>query len=201
MRELPAAADDGRRARHRWRRKVAVLLAAILVVSVTVCMIPAKLFQSNADGSLVEYLADCVRVNLNGGKELKPVVVEELRSELAEHGFEDVLLPESYLPQCKMEKIGYDEDEIRNWVEIFLIDSSVKIDIRIVNWKSSAYMIPMDFEGQAVKIEQLEKNDLPLLVMDMGDNRKIYFEDGLITYTITTGYDMESTIALANELK
>lgn len=200
VRELPAAADDGRRARHRWRRKVAVLLAAILVVSVTVCMIPAKLFQSNADGSLVEYLADCVRVNLNGGKELKPVVVEELRNELAEHGFEDVLLPESYLPQYKMEEPEYGSNSISSWVTLYLEKGRDNLVIRIYNWISVQHIQPRDFDGQAGRIEQINYDDFIAIALDMEDHRVINYNLGLREYTITTSINMEETIELARNL-
>lgn len=200
VRELPAAAEGGKRARHRWRRKVAVLLAAILVVSVTVCMIPAKLFQSNADGSLVEYLADCVRVNLNGGRDLKPVVVEELRSELAEHGFEDVLLPESYLPQYKMEEPVYKE-EVPQMATLVLRQSSTELTIRLMKWPSPELVGSRDFEGEANDVEQLVVNGLTILVLNMGNYREIYFIDDLTTYTFHTSLSMEESILLAKSLE
>ena len=100
-----------------------------------------------------------------------------------------------------MEEPVYKEDDLKILVKLHFEEGSLPIDIRIVKWKDSTYMVPMDFEGQAGKIEQLAKNNKPLFVIDMGDNRKIYYEDGLVTYTITTRYSMNQTITFVNDLQ
>ncbi len=191
---------DGRRRSRRRKRMVAVLVA-ILLLSVSVCMIPAKVFQRNADGSLVEYLADCVRVNLKGGKDLKPVVVEELRSELAAHGFEDVLLPESYLLQCQMEEPVYGEDDLRSWAKIYFVDGPSSIEIRIFKWKDISQIVPVDIEGNSSLVDQFVINDIPGIVVDSNDQRSIYWENGTVSYIITTPYDMNTAVRIAQNLK
>ena len=191
---------DGRRRARRRKRLIAVLVAVVML-TVSACMIPAKIFSRNADGSLVEYLADCVRVNLNGGKNLKPVVVEELRSELAAHGFEDVLLPESYLPQCQMAEPVYEEDDLRSWVKMDLIDGASSIEIRIFRWKNISMFVPMDIEGDASEVEQFTIDNIPGIVVNTGDQRSIYLENGVVSYIISTAHDMNIAMQIAQDLK
>lgn len=187
--------------RPRWK---AVLIAAATaaILMITALVVSAEVFHFDLLHYTVEMVRGRAQITQNGD-EVGIKSAEELRTELAEHGFTDVYLPEEYLEGAILKKIHYQETDLSKHVSILFYIGENEVNLGIN--KFDLNMIIPDsgyYDPNFEEIREVPVDDTFALVLryDTFSYAKFTDETANVQYTVNTSMDLEETICLMKSM-
>ena len=182
-------------------KKVIAVAAAIAVLFVGTLSVSAIVFDVNLFDGIVELYNDYIRINFdktdNKADEYQ-LLGTELAKELADNGFDEVLLPEA---EFEIIKITYEVGEYINSANITLEYQDELCNIDITQFSMEEIVPDVEFLNVTSEIKEIKNGNITIYCFMQGDSAAITYKDGLSVYFINIPLDLEETVEFAKTIK
>lgn len=179
---------------------VAVLFAATLTVSSTVC-------DYDLIDGIVQLYENLIVVRFDNRTQNSTehkLLESKLSRELKKKGFSSVLLPQSVSSnEDKVYSVEYEYDktDLTATANIYFLASGRKCSMHIVKYPNHNAVSAKAFPNQASRVEQVKLNNLSVYVIGVDEKSIIVYQDGLFGYTINLDLDFDEAITFAKTIK
>lgn len=202
--DIPPAPPIVRPIRKKKRWKTVMLIAAIVVVSISATLIvSAQVFQIDLVHYVVSLFSDHVSVDYGDTDQQTESYLPadtDLRKELEANGISPVLLPDEFLKDAQIQ-VEYQVTELSKMADIYAAKDSASIDMTITQYINKDLIGEAEHQGEFVDSREVMNGDIAILVMDFEERRTIAFVDGSTQYFINTTLNMEEAVQLAESIQ
>lgn len=182
-------------------KKVIAVAAAIAVFLVGTLSVSAVVFDVNLFDGIVELYNDYIRINFDKTDDKADeyqLLGTELAKELADNGFNEVLLPEA---EFEIIKITYEADEYMNSANITLEYQDELCNIDITQFSMEEIVPDVEFLNVTSEIKEIKNGNITIYCFMQGDSAAVTYKDGLSVYFINIPLDLEETVEFAKTIK
>lgn len=195
---------NGKRIMRRFKRVIAVAVAAVLLFAGTVS-VSAVVFDLNPFESIVEFYDNYIRIRFDNNDDKADeyrLLGSELAKELADNGISPVLLPEVITSEkCELFLIKYNVTNSITTADISFSIDNQSCFLNIKMYSDSNSVPALDFPNASNQVEQIKVSNLIAYVFEQGKNSTIVYQDGLIQYSMGLPLGINDAIELAKTLK
>lgn len=182
-------------------KKIVAIAAAIAVLLVGTLSVSAVVFDVNLFDGIVELYNDYIRINFDKTDDKADeyqLLGTELAKELADNGFDEVLLPEA---KFEIIKITYEAGEYINSANITLEYQDELCNIDITQFSMEEIVPDVEFLNVTSEIKEVKNGNITIYCFMQGDYAAITYKDGLSVYFINIPLDLEETVEFAKTIK
>lgn len=193
-----------KRVRLRFKRLIAI--AAIISV-LFICTLTAagSVFDIKLFDGIVELYNDYVRINFDKiyGEAAEYQLLEtELAKELADNGFDKVLLPEAiFLDEYEITKAEYESGKLITCSNISFKYKSKKGYIYIRQYATEKMVEDDDFLHVTSDIKMLQVGNTSVFCFTQNGSTTITYRDGLSIYLILVPLELDDAMEFAKTIK
>lgn len=192
--------SNGKHIKLKFKKVIAIaaVIAALLVGTVSVS---AVVFDVHLFDGIVELYNDYIRINFdktNDKADEYQLLGTELAKELADNGFDEVLLPEA---EFEIIKITYEADEYMNSANITLEYQDELCNIDITQFSMEEIVPDVEFLNVTSEIKEIKNGNITIYCFMQGDSAAVTYKDGLSVYFINIPLDLEETVEFAKTIK
>ena len=182
-------------------KKIVAIAAAIAILFVGTLSVSAVVFDVNLFDGIVELYNDYIRINFDKTDDKADeyqLLGTELAKELADNGFDEVLLPEA---EFEIIKITYEVGEYINSANITLEYQDELCNIDITQFPMEEIVPDVEFLNVTSEIKEIKNGNITIYCFMQGDSAAITYKDGLSVYFINIPLDLEETVDFAKTIK
>lgn len=196
--------SNGKHIKLKFKKVIAVA-AAIAVLLVGTLSVSAVVFDVNLFDGIVELYNDYIRINFDKTDD-KAVEYQllgtELAKELADNGFDEVLLPEAILSdEFEITKIVYESGEYLNTANITFKYNNELGSFLITKYTMNELVPDVEFLNVTSNIEEIKIYDVNVYCFMQDEFASINYKDDLSLYTIQIPMELDDAIKLAKTIK
>ena len=186
-------------------KKVIAIAAAIAVLLIGTLSVSAVVFDVNLFDGVVELYNDYIRINFDktdDKSDAYQLLGTELAKELANNGFETVLLPEEILSaDYEIRNIEYETGEFMNSANITFKYKNKLGSLDITKYTIDEIVPDVEFLNVTSDIEKLEIGNTAVYCFMQDDAAAITYRDGLSIYSIQIPLNLDEAIEFAKTIK
>lgn len=195
--------SDDKRIKFNAKRFFAIATVAVLLVGTISAS--AIIFDVNLFDGIVEIYNDYIRINFDKTDNTADdyqLLGTELAKELADNGFDAVLLPEEILSSdYKITKTDYEFTEVITSVDIIFKHKNKTGCAYISKYYMEEIVPDIEFLNVTSNIEELEIGNITVYCFMQNDSAAITYRDGLSIYFIQVPMNLEEAIEFAKTIK
>lgn len=196
--------SNDKRIKFKFKKVVAVA-AAIAVLFVGTLSVSAIVFDVNLFDGMVELYNDYIRINFDKTDDKADeyqLLNTELAQELADNGFDEVLLPEAFLSEeFEITKIEYELGEYMNSANITFNYNNEFGSFFITKYTTDEIVPDFEFLNVTSNIEKLTIGNTTVYCFMQGDAAAITYRDGLSIYFMQIPLKLDDAIEFAKTIK
>ena len=196
--------SNGKHIKLKFKKVIAVA-AAIAVLLVGTLSVSAVVFDVNLFDGIVELYNDYIRINFDKTDDKADeyqLLGTELAKELADNGFDEVLLPEAILSdEFKITNIEYESGEFMNSANITFKYKNKFVSLDITKYTIDEIVPDVEFLNVTSDIEKLEIGNTAVYCFMQDDATAITYRDGLSIYFIQIPLNLDEAIEFAKTIK
>ncbi len=198
--------SNGKRINFKFKKAIAIAAAvAVAVFLVGTLSVSAFVFDVNLFDGIVEIYNDYIRINIdktNDKVDSYQLLGTELAKELADNGFEKVLLPdEIFSANYEITNIEYETGEFINSTNITFESRNGLGSIHISQYSMEEIVPDVEFLNVTSNIEKLEIGNTAVYCFMQDDTTAITYRDGLSIYFIQIPLNLDEAIGFAKTIK
>lgn len=186
-------------------KKVIAIAAAIAVFLVSTLSVSAVVFDVNLFDGIVELYNDYIRINFDktdDKADAYQLLNTELAKELADNGFNELLLPEAFFSdEYDITKTEYEKGEYINSVNIMFEYKNKLGSIDISKYAMEDIVPDVEFLNVTSNIEELTIGNTTVYCFMQDDYAAITYRDGLSIYFIQIPLNLDDAIEFAKTIK
>ena len=186
-------------------KKVIAIAAAIAVFLVGTLSVSAVVFNVNLFGGIVEFYNDYIRINFDKTDDKADeyqLLGTELAKDLADNGFDTVLLPEDFFSEYyEIQKVEYDVTEVVITANITFNYENKCGCINISKYSMEEIVPDVEFLNVTSNIEELTIGNTTVYCFMQDDATAITYRDGLSIYFIQIPLNLDEAIEFAKTIK
>lgn len=186
-------------------KKVIVIAAVIAVILVGTVSVSAVVLDVNLFDGIVEIYNDYIRINFdktNDNADTYQLLGTELAKELADNGFDAVLLPEEILSSdYEITKTDYEFTEVITSVDIIFKHKNKTGCAYISKYYMEEIVPDIEFLNVTSNIEELKIRNITVYCFMQNDSAAITYRNGLSVYFIQVPMNLEEAIEFAKTIK
>lgn len=196
--------SNGKRIKYKFKPIIAVA-AVIAVLLIGALSVSSVVFDVNLFDGIVEIYQDYIRINFDktdNNSDVYQLLGTELAKELADNGFDPVLLPEEiFSTNCEIVNIEYETGQFLNSANIKFEYNKDKGFILIDKYSMDEIVPDVEFPNVTSSIEKLEIGNISVYCFMQGDSASIAYRDGLNVYFIQVPMNLEEAVEFAKTIK
>lgn len=186
-------------------KKIVAIAAAIAVFLVGSLSVSAVVFDVNLFDGIVELYNDYIRINFDKTDDKADeyqLLGTELAKELADNGFDEVLLPEAIFSEYyEIQKMEYDVTEVIITANITFNYKNKHGYINISKYAMEEIVPDVEFLNVTSNIEELTIGRTTIYCFMQDDATAITYRDGLFIYFIQIPLSLDEAIEFAKTIK
>lgn len=186
-------------------KKIIAIAAAVAVFLVGTLSVSAFVFDVNLFDGIVEIYNDYIRINFDktdNKADTYQLLGTELAKELADNGFDTVLLPEEILSSdYEITKTDYEVTEAITSVDIIFKHKNKTGCAYISKYYMEEIVPDIEFLNITSNIEELKIGNITVYCFMQNDSAAITYRDGLSIYFIQVPMGLEEAIEFAKTIK
>lgn len=186
-------------------KKVVAIAAAIAVFLVGTLSASAVIFDVNLSDGIVELYNNYIRINFDKTEDKADayqLLNTELAKELADNGFNELLLPEAFFSdEYDITKTEYEKGEYINSVNIIFEYKNKRGSIHIDKYAMEEIVPDVEFLNVTSNIEELTIGNTTVYCFMQDDYAAITYRDGLSLYFIQIPLNLDDAIEFAKTIK
>lgn len=186
-------------------KKIMAIVAAFITFIIGTISASAIISDTNIFNGIVELYNEYIRINfdkIDGESDTYELLGTELAKELADKGFDTVLLPEElFNGNYKITKTEYELGEFINSVNIIFEYKNNFGSIQISEYTMEEIVPDVEFLNVTSDIEKIEVGNTTIYCFMQGDSAAITYRDGLSIYFIQIPMNLEEAIEFAKTIK
>lgn len=186
-------------------KKVIAVAAAIAVFLVGTLSVSAVVFDVNLFDGIVELYDDYIRINFDNTDDKADeyqLLGTELAKELADNGFNEVLLPEAiFSEEYEITKIDYELGEYMSSANITLEYQDELCNINITQFSMEEIVPDVEFLNVTSEIKEIKNGNITIYCFMQGDSAAVTYKDGLSIYFIQIPLKLDDAIEFAKTIK
>lgn len=186
-------------------KKIIAIVAAIAVLLVGTLSVSAVVFDVNLFDGIVELYNDYIRINFDKTDDKADeyqLLGTELAKELADNGFDKVLLPESlFTEEYEITKIEYELGEYVRSANITFKYKNKYGSIFITQYTMNELVPDVEFLHVTSDIEAIDIGTTTVYCFMQGESASINYRDDLSLYTIQIPLKLDDAIEFAKTIK
>lgn len=194
-----------KRNRTSKKFKRTLFIAAAIVLLLVGTLSASAIFDVDSFNGVVEFYNDYIRINFKKAEDRSDVhrlLDTELAKELANNGFNEVLLPEALLSEeFEITKIEYESGEFINSANIIFKYKRKSGSVFITKFATTDLVPDIDFLNITSKVEKIELDNTTIYCFMQNDITSINYMDGLVQYTIQVPMELDDAIEFAKTIK
>ena len=196
--------SNGKHIKFKFKKFIAIA-AAIAVFLVGTFSVSAVVFDVNLFDGIVELYNDYIRINFDktdNNADTYQLLGTELAKELADNGFDAILLPEEILSSdYEITKTDYEFTEVITSVDIIFKHKNKTGCAYISKYYMEEIVPDIEFLNVTSNIEELKKGNITVYCFMQNDSAAITYRDGLSIYFIQVPMNLEEAIEFAKTIK
>lgn len=186
-------------------KKIVAIAAAIAVFLVGSLSVSAVVFDVNLFDGIVELYNDYIRINFDktdDKADAYQLLNTELAKELADNGFDEVLLPEAILSdEFDITKIEYESGELTNSANITFKYKNKLGCFSITKFTMDEIVPDFEFLNVTSTIQELKIGNTTVYCFMQNKSAAITYRDGLSIYFIQIPLKLDDAIEFAKTIK
>lgn len=186
-------------------KKIVAIAAAIAILFVGTLSVSAVVFDVNLFDGIVELYNDYIRINFDKTDDKADeyqLLNTELAKELADNGFNEVLLPEAFFSEYyEIQKMEYDVTEVVITANITFNYENKHGYINISKYSMREIVPDFEFLNVTSNIEELTIGNTTVYCFMQDDAAAITYRDGLSIYFIQIPLKLDDAIEFAKTIK
>lgn len=186
-------------------KKIIAIAAAIAVFLVGTLSVSAVVFDVNLFDGIVELYNDYIRINFDKTDDKADeyqLLGTELAKDLADNGFDEVLLPEAiFSEEYNITKMEYETFEYINSVNITFEYKNKLGNIQISEYAIEEIVPDVEFLNVTSNIEEIEIGNVTVYCFMQNKSAAITYRDGLSVYFIQLPMNIDEAIEFAKTIK
>lgn len=186
-------------------KKVIAIAAAIAVLLVGTLSVSAVVFDVNFFDGIVELYNNYIRINFDKTDDKSyeyQLLGTELAKELADNGFNEVLLPEAFFSEYyEIQKMEYDVTEVVITANITFNYANKHGYINISKYSMQEIVPDVEFLNVTSNIEELTIGNTTVYCFMQDEATAITYRDGLSIYFIQIPLNLDNAIEFAKTIK
>lgn len=191
--------------KHIKFKKFIVVAAAVAVLFVGTISASAIIFDVNLFDGIVELYNDYIRINFDktdDKADTYQLLGTELAKELADNGFNEVLLPEAFFSEYyEIQKMEYDVTEVVITANITFNYENKHGYINISKYSMQEIVPDVEFLNVTSNIEELTIGNTTVYCFMQDESAAITYRDGLSIYFIQIPMNLDEAIEFATTIK
>lgn len=196
--------SNGKRIKLKFKKVIAIA-AAIAVLLVGTLSVSAVVFDVNLFDGIVELYNDYIRINFDKTDDKADdyqLLGTELAKQLADNGFDTVLLPEAFFSEYyEIQKMEYDVTEVVITANLTFSYENKHGCINISKYAMEEIVPDVEFLNVTSNIEELTIGNTTIYCFMQDDAAAITYRDGLSIYFIQIPMNLDEAIEFAKTIK
>lgn len=191
--------------KHIKFKKFIAVAAAVAVLFVGTISASAIIFDVNLFDGIVELYNDYIRINFDKTDDKADdyqLLGTELAKQLADNGFDTVLLPEAFFSEYyEIQKMEYDVTEVVITANLTFSYENKHGCINISKYAMEEIVPDVEFLNVTSNIEELTIGNTTIYCFMQDDAAAITYRDGLSIYFIQIPMNLDEAIEFAKTIK
>ena len=201
---ISAFDSNGKRIKFNVK-KILAIAAAVAVLLVGTISASAIIFDVNLFDGIVEIYNDYIRINFDktdNTVDNHQRLDTELTKELANNGFDTILLPEEiFSTDYELTDINYEADEYMNSANITLKYQDKLCNIDITQFSMEEIVPDVEFLNVTSEIKEIKNDNVTIYCFMQDKSAAITYRDGLSVYFIQIPMNLDKAIEVAETIK
>lgn len=186
-------------------KKIVAIASVVAVLLVGTLSASAFVFDVNLFGGIVEIYNDYIRINFektDDNANSYELLGTELAKELAENGFDEVILPEAlFNGEYAITSVEYERVEFISSANIKLKFKGKLGSIYISKYDMEEIVPDVEFLNVTSKIEKIEIDNITVFCFMQNKEASINYREGLSLYTIQIPLELNDALDFAKTIK
>lgn len=188
----------------KFRRVIAIVAAAVVLLVGTMS-VSAVIFDVNIFDGMVELYNDYIRINFDKTDD-EPADYQlldtDLAKELADNGFDKVLLPEAiFSDEYEITNIEYESGEYTNTVNITFKYKNELGSLNITKYSMDEIVPDVEFLNVTSEIKEVKNGNITIYCFMQDDSAAVTYRDSLSVYFIQIPMELDEAVEFAKTIK
>jgi hypothetical protein len=188
----------------KFRRVIAIVaVAAVLLVGTM--SVSAVIFDVNLFDGMVELYNDYIRINFDKTDDKADnyqLLGTDLAKELADNGFDKVLLPEAiFSDEYEITEIEYESGELMNSANITFKYKNELGSLDITKYTMDEIVPDIEFLNVTSEIKEVKSGNVTIYCFMQGNSAAVTYRDGLSIYSFQVPMNLDKSIEFAKTIK
>lgn len=188
----------------KFRRVIAIVAAAVVLLVGTMS-VSAVIFDVNIFDGMVELYNDYIRINFDKTDDKADnyqLLGTDLAKELADNGFDKVLLPEAiFSDEYEITEIEYESGELMNSANITFKYKNELGSLDITKYTMDEIVPDIEFLNVTSEIKEVKSGNVTIYCFMQGNSAAVTYRDGLSIYYFQVPMNLDKSIEFAKTIK